>query len=89
MICATACIFILHYYVLYDLFLITSAHISRRNIATVLSLTIIESEESVLDDLTWLGLKWDEGPDMPLAKYGPYRQSERNEIYGEASGEAY
>ena len=40
-----------------------------------------ESEESVLADLTWLGLNWDEGPDMPLAKYGPYRQSERNEIY--------
>jgi len=40
-----------------------------------------ESEESVLADLKWLGLDWDEGPDMPLAKYGPYRQSERNEIY--------
>jgi len=40
-----------------------------------------ESEESVLNDLKWLGLTWDEGPDMPLAKYGPYRQSERNEIY--------
>ena len=40
-----------------------------------------ESEESVLADLTWLGLNWDEGPDMPLTKYGPYRQSERNEIY--------
>lgn len=40
-----------------------------------------ESEESVLADLSWLGLNWDEGPDIPLAKYGPYRQSERNEIY--------
>lgn len=40
-----------------------------------------ESEESVLADLSWLGMTWDEGPDMPLAKYGPYRQSERSAIY--------
>jgi glutamyl-tRNA synthetase len=40
-----------------------------------------ESEESVLADLSWLGLTWDEGPDMPLGKYGPYRQSEREYIY--------
>lgn len=40
-----------------------------------------ESEQSVLDDLTWLGLTWDEGPDDPTAKYGPYRQSERSELY--------
>lgn len=40
-----------------------------------------ESEKSVLSDLDWLGLKWDEGPDDEEAKYGPYRQSERSEIY--------
>ena len=40
-----------------------------------------ESENSVLADLSWLGLTWDEGPDMPLAKYGPYRQSERSSLY--------
>mmetsp|Transcript_17326 Transcript_17326/g.32821 ORF Transcript_17326/g.32821 Transcript_17326/m.32821 type:complete len:881 (-) Transcript_17326:42-2684(-) len=40
-----------------------------------------ESEESVLADLRWLGLLWDEGPDMDSAPYGPYRQSERGEIY--------
>jgi len=40
-----------------------------------------ESEDSVLADLTWLGLTWDEGPDTPLAKYGPYRQSERSSLY--------
>jgi len=40
-----------------------------------------ESEESVLSDLRWLGLDWDEGPDMPGAKYGPYRQSERSSLY--------
>lgn len=54
-----------------------------------------ESEDSVLADLTWLGLHWDEGPDMPLAKYGPYRQSERSELYSKiasaliAEGKAY
>lgn len=41
-----------------------------------------ESEESVLADLRWLGLNWDEGPDVDGAEFGPYRQSERNEIYG-------
>jgi glutamyl-tRNA synthetase len=40
-----------------------------------------ESEKSVLDDLTWLGLTWDEGPDDETAKYGPYRQSERSDLY--------
>jgi len=40
-----------------------------------------ESEASVLADLDWLGLKWDEGPDDKTAKYGPYRQSERSELY--------
>jgi len=44
-----------------------------------------ESEESVLADLSWLGMTWDEGPDMPLAKYGPYRQSERTAIYSKLS----
>lgn len=40
----------------------------------------VESELSVLNDLKWLGLTWDEGPDMDK-KYGPYRQSERGAIY--------
>ncbi len=39
-----------------------------------------ESEKSILADLQWLGLSWDEGPDVGGA-YGPYRQSERFEIY--------
>mmetsp|Transcript_4391 Transcript_4391/g.5600 ORF Transcript_4391/g.5600 Transcript_4391/m.5600 type:complete len:830 (+) Transcript_4391:102-2591(+) len=39
-----------------------------------------ESEESVLADLKWLGLHWDEGPDSTSAR-GPYRQSERSVIY--------
>ena len=44
-----------------------------------------ESEESVLADLQWLGLAWNEGPDMD-AKYGPYRQSERTELYKKIAG---
>ncbi|KAF5760389.1 putative glutamate--tRNA ligase [Helianthus annuus] len=39
-----------------------------------------ESEEAVLRDLSWLGLDWDEGPGIG-GDYGPYRQSERNDLY--------
>ncbi|KAJ4758774.1 Glutamate--tRNA ligase [Rhynchospora pubera] len=39
-----------------------------------------KSEEALVNDLTWLGLNWDEGPDMG-GDYGPYRQSERNALY--------
>src|SRR5215467_10068404 len=39
-----------------------------------------ESEEAVLRALRWVGLSWDEGPDIG-GQYGPYRQSERGEIY--------
>jgi nondiscriminating glutamyl-tRNA synthetase len=38
------------------------------------------SEKSILDDLEWLGLSWDEGPERKDA-FGPYRQSERREFY--------
>ena len=38
------------------------------------------SEERILDDLCWLGIDWDEGPDVG-GPAGPYRQSERNDIY--------
>src|SRR6476660_2989537 len=37
-------------------------------------------EESQIKYLKWLGMDWDEGPDAG-GEYGPYRQSERNEIY--------
>lgn len=40
------------------------------------------SERQILDALTWLGLEWDEGPDVG-GDYGPYRQSERTAIYRE------
>lgn len=39
-----------------------------------------EFEEKVLDALKWTGLKWSEGPDVG-GPYGPYRQSERKDIY--------
>jgi glutamyl-tRNA synthetase/nondiscriminating glutamyl-tRNA synthetase len=39
-----------------------------------------ESEESILADLHWLGLEWDEGPDVGGVS-GPYRQSERLHLY--------
>ena len=35
-----------------------------------------ESEAAILEGLAWLGLDWDEGPDVG-GPYGPYRQSER------------
>ena len=39
-------------------------------------------EEQLLDDLKWLGIDWDEGPDVGGA-HAPYRQSDRLELYRE------
>lgn len=39
-----------------------------------------EFEEDMLNGLAWLGITWDEGPDMET-EYGPYRQSERLATY--------
>jgi glutamyl-tRNA synthetase len=39
-----------------------------------------ESEQAILDALHWLGLNWDEGPDIG-GPHGPYRQSERSALY--------
>lgn len=41
-----------------------------------------ESEQAILDSLRWLGLEWDEGPDVG-GEHGPYRQSERMAIYSQ------
>lgn len=38
------------------------------------------SEQMIFEALKWLGLSWDEGPDVG-GPFGPYRQSERTEIY--------
>ncbi|MBN2184816.1 MAG: glutamate--tRNA ligase [Candidatus Krumholzibacteriota bacterium] len=45
-----------------------------------------EYEESLLEDLRWLGLDWDEGP-VTGGDHGPYRQTERVAIYKEYAGE--
>ncbi len=42
-----------------------------------------EYEQEILEGLKWLGLSWDEGPDVG-GEYGPYRQSERTSQYNEA-----
>ncbi|MBD3236115.1 MAG: glutamate--tRNA ligase [Candidatus Eisenbacteria bacterium] len=52
------------------------------------------SEAAILDALRWIGLHWDEGPDVG-GPHGPYRQSERRTIYRKhvdrllAEGHAY
>lgn len=51
---------------------------------TDLSRSTRESEVSILNDLRWLGLNWDEGPEVE-GKYGPYRQSDRKNIYQNAA----
>src|SRR4051812_8592786 len=51
-------------------------------------------ESQLLDDLKWLGIDWDEGPDVG-GPYGPYRQSDRTKVYHEhgerllSEGKAY
>lgn len=53
-----------------------------------------EAIRPILDGFRWLGLDWDEGPDVG-GDYGPYRQSERAQRYADAasrlveSGQAY
>jgi len=40
----------------------------------------VESDATIVDDLRWLGLDWDEGPEVG-GPVGPYRSSERLDIY--------
>lgn len=53
-----------------------------------------ESEQMIFRSLRWVGLQWDEGPDIG-GEFGPYRQSERLALYQKAAqtlldkGEAY
>ncbi len=55
---------------------------------------VADSEQQIFDTLRWLGLPWDEGPDIG-GPYAPYRQSERLDTYRPfvdqllASGHAY
>ncbi|MEO8251796.1 MAG: glutamate--tRNA ligase [Chloroflexota bacterium] len=58
-----------------------------------------EWETDIIDNLHWLGITWDEGPQSAdggdIGPYGPYRQSQRMELYAReadrllASGDAY
>lgn len=40
----------------------------------------LEYVQNIIDELKWLGIEWDEGPDID-GKFGPYKQSQRLEIY--------
>ena len=58
-----------------------------------------EFERDIIDNLHWLGINWDEGPQVAggedIGPYGPYRQSQRLELYAAeaerllASGQAF
>jgi len=51
-----------------------------------------EWEQNIFESLRWLGIYWDEGPlpdGQEVGKFGPYRQSERKEIYRKYIGELY
>jgi len=43
-----------------------------------------ESYAAIIDALTWLGIDWDEGPEVG-GDHGPYRQSQRGEIYADVA----
>ncbi|HET9590135.1 MAG TPA: glutamate--tRNA ligase, partial [Anaerolineales bacterium] len=47
---------------------------------TDLQRTVPGAEQEIMDGLRWLGLNYDEGPDIGGPR-GPYRQTERREIY--------
>jgi glutamyl-tRNA synthetase len=47
---------------------------------------VIEAERKIFDGLAWLGIEWDEGPNKG-GRYGPYKQSERLDIYREKAKE--
>lgn len=47
---------------------------------TDISREVKGAEEEIVSSLHWLGLNWDEGPDVG-GEYGPYRQSQRKEFY--------
>ncbi|MDQ6793567.1 MAG: glutamate--tRNA ligase [Chloroflexota bacterium] len=49
----------------------------------------LEYEKDILDGLHWLGIAWDEGPEVAgqpaRGPFGPYRQMQRLALYGEAA----
>jgi glutamyl-tRNA synthetase len=51
---------------------------------TDLARNTLEGYRSIIDSLHWLGIDWDEGPEVG-GDHGPYRQSERFPIYAEVA----
>ncbi len=47
-----------------------------------------EAIKSIVSSLQWLGLNWDEGPEVG-GTYGPYRQTERVSLYQQAVNELF
>ena len=49
------------------------------------SRSTVEHERDIIDNLHWLGISWDEGPQVAggddIGPHGPYRQSQRMELY--------
>jgi glutamyl-tRNA synthetase/nondiscriminating glutamyl-tRNA synthetase len=45
-----------------------------------------DAEAGILEDLRWMGLHWDEGPDLG-GPHGPYRQSDRLHLYASYANE--
>lgn len=56
---------------------------------TDLARSTLEYERDILDNLHWLGIEWDEGPEVAgqpaRGPYGPYRQMQRLPLYREAA----
>ena len=52
---------------------------------TDLARSTVDHESDIIDNLHWLGITWDEGPQVAggddIGDYGPYRQSQRWELY--------
>jgi len=67
---------------LYDFLLAqkTNGHFILRIEDTDQKRTLEGAEQELKDGLRWLGLQWDEGPDVG-GDFGPYRQTERKDIY--------
>lgn len=66
---------------------------------TDIARSTVEFERDIIDNLHWLGISWDEGPQVAggedIGPYGPYRQSQRMDLYAREasrlfeSGRAY
>ncbi|WP_205242116.1 glutamate--tRNA ligase [Enterococcus gilvus] len=48
---------------------------------TDLKRNVEHGEDSQMENLHWLGIDWDEGPDKPNTEFAPYHQTERVDIY--------